>query len=81
MIIDKFSPYNGILGRPWIDKIDNITSSEHQKLGYPIHGDCNWQINDDGEKMLSPRIEVKQPSLVHTGKLDRTSRGESGSHS
>ncbi|XP_034200203.1 uncharacterized protein LOC117615256 [Prunus dulcis] len=27
MVIDKVSPYNGILGRPWIGKINAITSA------------------------------------------------------
>ncbi|CAL8083052.1 unnamed protein product [Prunus armeniaca] len=38
MIIDEVSPYNGILGRPWISKINAITSATHQKIRYPILG-------------------------------------------
>ncbi|CAL2227731.1 unnamed protein product [Prunus armeniaca] len=38
MIIDEVSPYNGILGRPWIGKINAITSATHQKIQYPILG-------------------------------------------
>lgn len=37
MVIDKVSPYNGILGRPWIGKINAITSVTHQNIRYPIH--------------------------------------------
>ncbi|KAI5351068.1 hypothetical protein L3X38_003959 [Prunus dulcis] len=36
MVINEVSPYNGILGRPWIDKIKAITSATHQKIRYPI---------------------------------------------
>lgn len=36
MIIDETSPYNGILGRSWISKIDAITFAAHQKIHYPI---------------------------------------------
>ncbi|CAL8992790.1 unnamed protein product [Prunus brigantina] len=36
MVIDEVSPYNGILGRPWIGKINTITSATHQKIRYPI---------------------------------------------
>ncbi|CAL2254934.1 unnamed protein product [Prunus armeniaca] len=32
MVIDEVSPYNGILGRPWINKINAVTSATHQKI-------------------------------------------------
>ncbi|CAL8148178.1 unnamed protein product [Prunus armeniaca] len=32
MVIDEVSPYNGILGRQWIGKINAITSATHQKI-------------------------------------------------
>ncbi|XP_020410343.1 uncharacterized protein LOC109946540 [Prunus persica] len=47
MVIDKVSPYNGILGRSWIGKINAITSATHQKIRYPIPGGGICQINSD----------------------------------
>ncbi|XP_021805777.1 uncharacterized protein LOC110749883 [Prunus avium] len=47
MVIDEVSPYNGILGRPWISKIEAITSALHQKIRYPIPGGGIGQINND----------------------------------
>ncbi|BFG19662.1 hypothetical protein CerSpe_059360 [Prunus speciosa] len=47
MVIDEVSPYNGILGRPWIGKINAITSATHQKIRYPIPGAGVGQINSD----------------------------------
>ncbi|XP_021802672.1 uncharacterized protein LOC110746744, partial [Prunus avium] len=47
MVIDEVSPYNGILGRPWIGKINAITSATHQKIRYPIPGGVVGQINSD----------------------------------
>ncbi|KAH0996427.1 hypothetical protein GBA52_020291 [Prunus armeniaca] len=47
MVIDEASPYNGILGRPWIIKINAITSATHQKIRYPIPGGSVGQINND----------------------------------
>ncbi|CAL9024306.1 unnamed protein product, partial [Prunus brigantina] len=38
MVIDEVSSYNGILGQPWINKIEAITSALHQKIRYPIPG-------------------------------------------
>ncbi|BBH06559.1 NAC domain containing protein 50 [Prunus dulcis] len=47
MVINEISPYNGILGRPWISKIEAITSALHQKIRYPIPGGGIGQINSD----------------------------------
>ncbi|XP_021810638.1 uncharacterized protein LOC110753949 [Prunus avium] len=47
MVIDEVSPYNGIMGRPWISKIEAITSALHQKIRYPIPGYGIGQINSD----------------------------------
>ncbi|CAL8996303.1 unnamed protein product, partial [Prunus brigantina] len=47
MVINEVSPYNGILGRPWIGKINAITSAIHQKIRYPIPGSGIGQINSD----------------------------------
>ncbi|CAL9005077.1 unnamed protein product [Prunus brigantina] len=47
MVIDEASPYNGILGKPWISKINTVTSATHQKSRYPIPGGGIGQINND----------------------------------
>ncbi|CAL2247864.1 unnamed protein product [Prunus armeniaca] len=47
MVIDEVSPYNCILGRPWISKINAITSATHQKIRYPIPWGGIGQINID----------------------------------
>lgn len=35
-VIDEVFPYNDALGRPWIRKIDAITTAMHQKIYYLI---------------------------------------------
>ncbi|XP_020421410.1 uncharacterized protein LOC109949714 [Prunus persica] len=47
MVINEVLPYNGILGRPWIGKINAITSATHQKICYPIPEGGVGQINSD----------------------------------
>ncbi|CAL2259762.1 unnamed protein product [Prunus armeniaca] len=47
MVIDKVSPYNRILGRPWISKVEAIRSALHQKIRYPIPRGAIGQINSD----------------------------------
>ncbi|CAL9020972.1 unnamed protein product [Prunus brigantina] len=46
-VIDKVSPYNGILGRQWIGKMNAITSTTHQKIRHLILGARIGQINND----------------------------------
>ncbi|CAL2228918.1 unnamed protein product [Prunus armeniaca] len=47
MVIDEVLPYNGILCRPWISKINSIIFAIHQKICYPILGGGVGQINSD----------------------------------
>lgn len=47
MIVDSITLYNGILGKPWICKIDAITTPTYQKIRYPISGGGVEQINSD----------------------------------
>ncbi|XP_020410654.1 uncharacterized protein LOC109946638 [Prunus persica] len=47
MVINEVSPYNDILGRSWIGKMNAITSIAHQKIRYPIPGGGVGQINSD----------------------------------
>lgn len=43
MIINEVFSYNGILGRPWIGKINPITSATYQKIRYQ----SPWHMNSD----------------------------------
>ncbi|CAL9004835.1 unnamed protein product [Prunus brigantina] len=49
MVIDEVSPYNDILSRPWISKINAITSATHQKIRYPIPRGEGWKPDEDVE--------------------------------
>ncbi|XP_034225481.1 uncharacterized protein LOC117635238 [Prunus dulcis] len=46
-VINEVSPYNAILCRPWIGKINAITSATDQKIWYPIPRGGVSQINSD----------------------------------
>ncbi|CAL8993137.1 unnamed protein product, partial [Prunus brigantina] len=47
VIIYEVSPYNDILGRPWIGKINVIGSATHKKIHYLILGGGVSQINNN----------------------------------
>ena len=38
IIVDVFSPYTAIMGRPWLHTLGVVSSTLHQKMKYPSEG-------------------------------------------
>ena len=38
IVVDVFSPYTSIIGRPWLHSLGAISSTLHQKVKYPSGG-------------------------------------------
>ena len=38
IIVDVFSPYTAITGRPWLHTLGAVSSTLHQKVKYPSGG-------------------------------------------
>nr|XP_023924025.1 uncharacterized protein LOC112035428 [Quercus suber] len=38
IVVDAFSPYTAILGRPWLHTLGAVSSTLHQKVQYPLGG-------------------------------------------
>ena len=38
IVVDVFSPYTSIIGRPWLHSLGAISSTLHQKVKYPSRG-------------------------------------------
>ena len=38
IVVDAFSPYTAIMGRPWLHSLGAISSTLHQKVKYPSGG-------------------------------------------
>ena len=38
IVVDVFSPYTAIMGRPWLHSLGAISSTLHQKVKYPSGG-------------------------------------------
>ena len=36
IVIDVFSPYTAIMGRPWLHTLGAVSSTLHQKVKYPV---------------------------------------------
>ena len=35
IVVDAFSPYTAIMGRPWLHSLGAVSSTLHQKVKYP----------------------------------------------
>ena len=38
IVVDAFSPYKAIIGRPWLHSLSAVSSTLHQKVKYPSRG-------------------------------------------
>ena len=38
IVVDVFSPYTAIMGRPWLHTLEAVSSTLHQKVKYPSGG-------------------------------------------
>ena len=38
IVVDAFSPYTTIMGKPWLHSLDAVSSTLHQKVKYPSEG-------------------------------------------
>ena len=38
IVVDAFSPYTAIMGRPWLHSLGAVSSTFHQKVKYPFGG-------------------------------------------
>ena len=36
IVVDAFSPYSAIMGRPWLHTLGAVSSTLHQKVKYPF---------------------------------------------
>ena len=42
IVVDAFSPYTAIMGRPWLHSLRDVSSTLHQKVKYPSGTKC-WR--------------------------------------
>ena len=35
IVVDAFSPYTAIMGKPWLHSLGDVSSTLHQKVKYP----------------------------------------------
>ena len=42
IVVDTFSPYTAIMGRPWLHSLGAVSSTLHQKVNIPLGTKC-WK--------------------------------------
>ena len=60
------SPYNGILGRPWLIKLDAVTSVKYQKIRFRIPGGGVGEIKSDQAASRRCTVQMLKESSKKT---------------
>ena len=46
IIVDAYSPYTGIVARPWLHTLEAVSSTLYQKVKYPSEGQVKEILGD-----------------------------------
>ena len=65
-IVSDPSPYNGIFGRPWLIKLDAVTSVMYQKIRFLIPGGGVGEIKSDQAVSLRCTVQMLKESRKKT---------------
>ena len=70
ILVDTYSPYTAIIGRPWLHTLGAVTSSLHQKVKFPledqvleIHG-CQPMARQCVVVAISHRLDVESSASM-----------------
>ncbi|XP_065632428.1 uncharacterized protein LOC136068767 [Quercus suber] len=73
IVVDAFSPYTAILGRPWLHALGVVSSTLHQKMKYPSEGQVS--------KILRNQAMARQcliMAIQHRPETDASAVAEGG---
>ena len=71
IVVDVFSPYTAIMGRPWLHTLGAISSTLHQKVKYPFE--------DQVLKIVESQSMARQclvAAIQHKPKVDTSATAE-----
>ncbi|XXG88760.1 hypothetical protein AAC387_Pa12g0933 [Persea americana] len=79
LVVDVPSPYNVIMGKTWLDGMEAVPSTRHQKLKFPLENPSSWTdvitIKSDQhmarQYLMSVLLGEAESSQVHVAELDR----------
>ena len=70
IVVDAFSPYTVIMGRPWLHSLGAVLSTLHQKVKYPSRGQVLEIVGSQSmaRQCLSAAIQHKPESDISATK-------------
>ena len=70
IVVDAFSPYTAIMGRPWLHSLGAVSSTLHQKVKYPSGGQVLEIVGSQSmaRQCLIAAIQHKPESGISTTK-------------
>ena len=74
IVVDAFSPYTAIMGRPWLHTLGAVSSTLHQKVKYPS-GDQVLEIV--GSQSVARQCLVA--AIQHKPEVDTSATSENNS--
>ena len=71
IVVDAFSPYTTIMGRPWLHSLGAVLSTLHQKVKYPFGGQVLEII---GSQSMARQCLIA--AIQHKPEIDTTALNE-----
>ena len=62
IVVDSYSPYIAIVARPWLHALGTISSTLHQKVKYPSHGQVKEIMGMVAAILHRPNVESSASS-------------------
>ena len=73
IVVDAYSPYTAIVGRPWLHALGAVSSTLHQKVKYPSEGLI--------EEIIMSQSVARQclvAAICHQPEAESSTRAEEG---
>ena len=71
IIVDAYSPYTGIVVRPWLHTLGAVSSTLHQKIKYPSGGKIEEIL---GDQTMAQQCKVA--AIRHKPEVEFVTLGE-----
>ena len=70
IVVDAFSPYTAIMGKPWLHSLGAVSSTLHQKLKYPSEGQVLEIIGSQSMTRQCLIVAIQHKPEVDTSALN-----------
>ena len=73
IVVDVFSPYTAIMGRPWLHTLRAVSSTLHQKVKYPSGGQVSEIV---GSQVAAWQCLI--PAIQHWPEAETSTTADNG---